>query len=86
MSGSSTSCTFIPGRMRSVDRRRKRRERARLAELDPNRERRAGQARRAAVRRLISAHPDEYKRLLEAEQQRRLQVVEAGSGGGPDAA
>jgi hypothetical protein len=74
------------GRMRSVDRRRKRRERARLAELDPNRERRAGQARRAAVRRLISAHPDEYKRLLEAEHRRRLQALEAGSGGGPDAA
>jgi hypothetical protein len=72
--------------MRSVDRRRKRRERARLAELDPNRERRAGQARRAAVRRLIAAHPDEYKRLLEAEQRTRLQVVEAESGGGPDAA
>jgi hypothetical protein len=72
-------------RMRSLDRRRKRRERARLAELDPERERRASQARRAAVRRLISAHPDEYKRLLEAEQRRRLQVVN-GSGGGPDAA
>jgi hypothetical protein len=74
------------GRMQSVDRHRKRRERARLAQLDPNRERRAGQARRAAVRRLIAAHPDEYKRLLEAEQRRRLQVVQAGSGGGPDAA
>ena len=72
--------------MRSVDRRRKRRERARLAELDPNRERRAGQVRRAAVRQLIAAHPDEYRRLLEAEQRRRLQIVEAGSGGGPDAA
>ena len=74
------------GRMRTVDRRRKRRERARLAELDPSRERRAGQARRAAVRRLIAAHPAEYKRLLEAEQRRRRQIVEAGSGGGPDAA
>jgi len=74
------------GRMQSVDRHRKRRERARLTQLDPNRERRAGQARRAAVRRLIAAHPDEYKRLLEAEQQRRLQVIQVGSGGGPDAA
>jgi hypothetical protein len=74
------------GRMRSVDRRRKRRERARLAEHDPNRERRAGQARRAAVRQLIAAHPAEYRRLLEAEQRRRLQIVGAGSGGGPDAA
>ena len=74
------------GRMRSVDRRRKRRERARLTELDPGRERRAGQARRAAVRQLIAAHPAEYQRLLQAEQRRRLQAVEAGSGGGPDAA
>jgi hypothetical protein len=74
------------GRMRSVDRRRKRRERVRLAELDPERERRAGQVRRAAVRQLIAAHRDDYQRLLEAEQRRRLQVVEAGSGGGPDAA
>ena len=73
------------GRMRSVDRRRKRRERARLTQLDPNRERRAGQARRAAVRRLIAAHPDEYKRLLEAER-RHQSPVEAGSGGGLDAA
>ena len=73
------------GRMRSVDRRRKRRERTQVAVLDPTRERQAGQARRAAVRQLIAAHPDEYKRLLKAEQ-RRLHVFEAGSGGGPDAA
>jgi hypothetical protein len=73
------------GRMRSVDRRRKRRERARLAELDPNRERRAGQVRRAAVRQLIAAHPNEYRALLEAEQ-RHQSPFEAVSGGGPDAA
>jgi len=71
--------------MRAVDRHRKRRERARLAELDPNRERRAGQARRAAVRRLISAHPDEYRRLLEAERRHRCSG-ESVAGGGPDAA
>jgi recombinational DNA repair protein (RecF pathway) len=71
-------------RMRTVDLRRKRRERARLAEFDPDRERRAGQARRAAVRRLIAAHLDEYRALLEAERRR----VHGGvaSGGGPDAA
>jgi hypothetical protein len=34
-------------RMRSIDRLRKRQERARLAPLDPDRERRAGRARRA---------------------------------------
>jgi hypothetical protein len=71
-------------RMRAVDLGRKRRERARLAELDPYRERRAGQARRAAVRRLIAAHLDEYRALLEAE--RRRQYSEVVSGGGPDAA
>jgi hypothetical protein len=73
------------GRMRAVDLRRKRRERARLAELDPERERRAGQARRAAVRRLIAAHPEEYRALLEAER-RRHHAGAVASGGGPDAA
>jgi hypothetical protein len=47
-------------RMRSIDRLRKRQERARLAQLDPERERRAGRAHRAAVRRLITAHEPEY--------------------------
>jgi recombinational DNA repair protein (RecF pathway) len=54
-------------RMRSIDRLRKRQERARLAQLDPDRERRAGRARRAAVRRLIAAHEPEYVGLLEQE-------------------
>jgi hypothetical protein len=73
-------------RMRAVDLGRKRRERARLAELDPDRERRAGRARRAAVRRLISAHAEEYRALVEAERQRRQQGGGVVSGGGPDAA
>jgi hypothetical protein len=73
-------------RMRAVDLGRKRRERARLAELDPGRERRAGQARRAAVRRLIAAHPDEYRALLEAERRQLQQGGGVTSGGGPDAA
>jgi recombinational DNA repair protein (RecF pathway) len=51
-------------RMRSIDRLRKRQERARLAQLDPERERRV---RRAAVRRLIAAHESEYLDLLEQE-------------------
>jgi hypothetical protein len=72
-------------RMRAVDLQRKRRERARLVELDPERERRFGKARRAAIRRLIGAHPDEYRALLEAER-RRQHAGEAASGGGPDAA
>jgi hypothetical protein len=71
-------------RVRAVDLQRKRRERARLVELDPDRERRAGRARRTAIRRLIAAHPEEYRALLEAE--RRRQRNEAASGGGPDAA
>jgi hypothetical protein len=53
--------------MRSIDRLRKRQERARLAQLDPDRERRAGRARRAAVRRLIAAHEPEYLSLLKQE-------------------
>ena len=54
-------------RMRSVDRLRKRQERVRLAQLDPDRERRAGRARRAALRRLIAAHEPEYVNLLQQE-------------------
>jgi hypothetical protein len=53
--------------MRSIDRLRKRQERARLVQLDPGRERRVGRARRAAVRRLIAAHEPEYLGLLKQE-------------------
>jgi hypothetical protein len=72
-------------RMRLADRLRKRRERARLAEFDPDRERRAGQARRAAVRRLIAAHPAEYQTLLEVERARH-QHDNTMPGGDSDAA
>jgi hypothetical protein len=58
-------------RMRRLDRARKRAERARLAQVDPDRERRAGQARTAAVRRLIAAYEPEYRALLAAERARR---------------
>ena len=51
-------------RMRQLDRARKRAERARLAQVDPDRERRASQARTAAVRRLIAAYKPEYRALL----------------------
>ncbi len=54
--------------MRSVDRLRKRQERARLAQLDPDRERRAERARRAALRRLIAAYEPEYRSLLSEER------------------
>ena len=65
-------------RMRRVDRLRKRQERVRLAQLDPDRERRAGRARRAAIRRLIAAHEPEYLNLLQQE-------LAASHGGGQDA-
>jgi len=42
-----------------------------MARVDPDRERRAGQARTAAVRRLIAAHQPEYRALLAAERARR---------------
>jgi recombinational DNA repair protein (RecF pathway) len=58
-------------RMRRLDRARKRAERARLAHVDPDRERRAGQARSAAVRRLIATYETEYRALLAAERARR---------------
>jgi hypothetical protein len=55
--------------MRSVDRLRKRQERARLAQLDPERERQFGRARRSATRRLIAAHEREYRTLLQEERE-----------------
>jgi recombinational DNA repair protein (RecF pathway) len=55
--------------MRSVDRLRKRQERARLAQLDPKRERQFGRARRSATRRLIAAHEREYRALLQEERE-----------------
>jgi hypothetical protein len=58
-------------RMRQLDRARKRAERARLARVDPDRERRAGQARTAAVRRLIAAYEPQYRTLLAAERARQ---------------
>jgi len=57
----------VSAHMRAVDRHRKRRERERLARLDPDRERRASRARRAAVRRLIAAHQAEYSGLVRQE-------------------
>jgi hypothetical protein len=57
----------VSAHMRAVDRRRKRQERARLAQVDPDRERRSGRARRSAVRRLIAAHQGEYLGLIRQE-------------------
>ena len=55
-------------RMRERERVRKRTTRARLSKLDPGREARLRKSRLAAVRRLIAAHPDEYRALLEQER------------------
>ena len=73
-------------RMRAVERARKAASRARLRDVDPDREARLARSRSAAARRLITAHLDEYRALLEAERQRRQLGGEAMSGGGPDAA
>jgi recombinational DNA repair protein (RecF pathway) len=72
-------------RMRAVERTRKAASRARLRDVDPGREARLARSRLAAARRLISAHLDEYRALLDAER-RRQHASEVVSGGGPDAA
>jgi hypothetical protein len=56
--------------LRDRDRRRKRLERARAATTDPNRERRNGRVRTAAVRRLIATYHTEYRALLTEERGR----------------
>jgi|Tabmets5t2r1_1033131.scaffolds.fasta_scaffold90628_1 hypothetical protein len=71
-------------RMRTVERTRKAASRARLRTVDPGRESRLARSRAAAARRLIAAHLDEYRALLEAE--RRQLNSGAASGGEPDVA
>jgi hypothetical protein len=73
-------------RMRAVERARKAASRARLRTVDPGREMRLARSRSAAARRLIAAHLDEYRALLELERQRQQHDGEVVSGGGPDAA
>ena len=72
-------------RMRAVERARKAASRARLRTVDPARETRLAKSRSAAARRLIAAHLEEYRALLEFERQRQLDA-EVVLGGGPDAA
>jgi hypothetical protein len=69
-------------RMRDQERVRKRNTRARLSTVDPGREARLRKSRLAAVRRLIAAHPDEYRALLEQERY----ACHDRSGGGQDVA
>jgi hypothetical protein len=71
-------------RMRAVERARKAASRARLRDVDPDRETRLARSRMAAARRLIAAHLDEYRALLEAE--RGQPGTDASSGGGSNVA
>ncbi len=71
-------------RMRAVERARKAASRARLRGVDPGREMRLARSRVAAARRLIAAHLDEYRALLEAE--RGQPGADASSGGGSNVA
>jgi hypothetical protein len=70
--------------MREADRIRKRSSRARRKALGARSEAQLARSRATAARRLIAAHLDEYRALLEAE--RRHLGTAAASGGGPDAA
>jgi hypothetical protein len=56
--------------IRDRDRRRKRLERQRATTADPDRERRNGRIRTAAVRRLIATYRTEYRALLREERAR----------------
>jgi hypothetical protein len=69
-------------RMREADRIRKRASRARLKALGSTREAWLTRSLASATRRLIAAHPEEYRTLLHAERTRH----QAGEGGGPHAA
>jgi hypothetical protein len=46
----------------------------------------AGEARRAALARLVQAHQTEYRRLLAAERARRAAIPEPADGWGGEAA
>jgi hypothetical protein len=71
-------------RMRQADRIRKRASRTRLKALGSTREASLTRSRASAARRLIAAHPEEYRALLHAE--RAPYQVQAGEGGGWHAA
>ena len=60
----------LAAQIRDRDRRRKRQERRRAATVDPDRERRNGRIRTAAVRRLIATYRSEYRALLREERAR----------------
>ncbi len=69
-------------RMREADRLRKRASRARLKALGSSHEASLTRSRASATRRLLAAHPEEYRALLDAERAR----CRVGEGGGSHAA
>jgi sarcosine oxidase gamma subunit len=73
-------------RMRETDRIRKRASRARRKALGTGRDAWLVRSRESAARRLIAAHPDEYRALLVDEQAARHSGIGIVSGGGADAA
>ena len=73
-------------RMRQVDRARKRASRARLNARGSGHEAWLAKSRAAATRRLIAAHPEEYRALVADERARRQRDSVTVEGGAPDAA
>jgi hypothetical protein len=73
-------------RMRELDRLRKRASRARLKALGSGREAWLVSSQETAARRLIAAHPDEYRALLAAEGAKRGRHNDSTSGGDSDVA
>ncbi len=67
----------LADQLRDRDRRRKRLERRRAATVDPDRERRNGRIRTAAVRRLIATYRAEYRVLLREERARLERSADA---------
>jgi hypothetical protein len=72
--------------MRQVDRARKRASRARLNARGAGHEAWLAKSRAAATRRLIAAHPEEYRALVADERARRQRDSVTVEGGAPDAA
>jgi hypothetical protein len=73
-------------RMRELDRLRKRASRARLKNLGSRRAARLASSQETAARRLIAAHPEEYRALLAAEGTKHGHHNQSRSGGGSDVA
>ncbi|MDF2740552.1 MAG: hypothetical protein K0S88_1920 [Actinomycetia bacterium] len=68
-------------RMREADRIRKRASRARRKALGADREAWLARSRESAARRLIAAHPEEYRALLAAQGTKHGHHNQSGSGG-----